>query len=113
MKRSWDPLAFWVDQNVTLEMAAVELEVDAKRYDQALARVNRLAARAAGKAPWLARRGAILARAGRTNEARTAYVSALEGIESLPAGRRRARANQELENSVRDALRRLTNDPSD
>jgi predicted Zn-dependent protease len=93
--------------NVALESVAADIEADLKRYDAALARVDRIAAQASRKEMWLARRGSILERAGRTAEARAAYETALKSIESLPPAKRRARATRELEESVRAAIARV------
>jgi tetratricopeptide (TPR) repeat protein len=50
---------------VTLELEAIDLELRLKRYDAALSRLDRVSAQAARQESWLARRGAILERAGR------------------------------------------------
>jgi tetratricopeptide (TPR) repeat protein len=44
---------------VTLELAAIELDLQLRNYDSALARLDRIAAQAARKDPWLARRAEI------------------------------------------------------
>jgi tetratricopeptide (TPR) repeat protein len=89
---------------VTLQLPAIELELREGRYDAALARLDTVAARAPRQESWLARRGDILLRAGRTEEARAAYAAALAALETLPAPRRRTRAVAELEAHVRAAL---------
>ena len=89
---------------VTLQLYAIELELKAKRYDAALARLDRIAAGAARKERWLARRGEILAHAGRHAEARAAWVQARTAIAALPPRRRGTRAVAELENRIRMAL---------
>ena len=89
---------------VTLELAAMELELSRARYDAALARVDRLAAASARKEQWLLQRGEILERAGRPAEAREAFAAALNAVESLPAARRRTRAAEEVETRSRRAL---------
>ena len=63
-----------------------------------------VAAQSARKETWLARRADILARAGRTDQARSAYAAALTAIEALPAATRRTKAVAELEGRVRRAL---------
>ncbi len=92
---------------VTLALSAVELEVKAGRYDAALARVDRIAARAARKEIWLSRRAEILELAGRLDEARRCHEQTLETIEAIPSERRGAVAILDLESSARAALRRL------
>ncbi len=89
---------------VTLQLPAIELELREGRYDAALARLETVAAQSPRQESWLARRGDILLRAGRAEEARTAYAAALAALEQLPAPRRRTRAVAELEAHVRAAL---------
>jgi tetratricopeptide (TPR) repeat protein len=93
---------------VTLELFAIEIEIADGKYDAAIARVERMEKQTARKEVWLARRGEILVKALRTDEAREAFKAALAAIESLPAYHRRTRATLELEERVRSALRRLT-----
>jgi len=89
---------------VTLNLYAVELETRLGRFDDALARLDRLAARAPRKARWLWRRGNVLVQAGRSAEARQAYTLALEEIEGLT---RKTRALQRLETQLRNALQEI------
>jgi tetratricopeptide (TPR) repeat protein len=97
---------------VTLELPAVELELAAKRDDAALARVELLAAQSPRKEQWLARRGEILARAGRRAEAKEAFAAALAAIGSLKGSQRGVRATAELEARLRAALAEASNSPS-
>lgn len=92
---------------VTLESAAVEIEVDAGHWDAALARVDRIVARLDRKEAWTLRRAGILERAGRGKAARSAYADALRMIEALPERLRRTRATGELERRARAALERV------
>jgi tetratricopeptide (TPR) repeat protein len=92
---------------VALGLYASELEVRLKRFDAALARIDRLAAFSPRKESYLVRRGAILEAAGRTAEARQAYALALQAIASLPDGRRGARAVDDLAARARAGLARL------
>lgn len=77
---------------VTLQLAAIDLELRRKDYDSALARLDRIAAQSPRKETWLVRRGEILKLAGRDEEARTAFNAALVAIESLPDTHRQSRA---------------------
>lgn len=95
-----------------LQLTAVDIELGRKNYDGALARLDKLAAGAARQEFWLARRGEVLAQAGRTGEARQAYEAALAAVESLPPHRRHVPAVDELESSVRAALARLAAPPT-
>lgn len=87
-----------------LQLAAIDIDLSLGHTDDALRRVARAEAQAARKETWLARRGDILLRAGRTAEARAAYRSALDAIASLPEERRFTRAHRELEERMRAAL---------
>jgi Flp pilus assembly protein TadD len=73
---------------VSLELPAVDLEVELGRFDAALARLDRLAAGAPPNPMWITRRGEVLERAGRDREARAEYAKALALIDARPAARR-------------------------
>jgi tetratricopeptide (TPR) repeat protein len=91
----------------TLELMAIDLELANHHYDQALARLDKLATQGERPEIWLARRGDILERAERREEARAAYQAAWIAIESVPPSRRRVRATVDLENQLQSALERL------
>jgi predicted Zn-dependent protease len=90
---------------LTLDLAALDLEVGARRYEAALARLDRLAAATPRPEPWLVRRGEILRQAGRPRDAADAFRAALAAIESLPASRRAVKATRELEARARAGLK--------
>lgn len=92
---------------VTLDLAAMDLELHQRRYEAALARLDRLAAASPRKELWLVRRGEILEHAGRLAEARAAYAAALRAMAILPEPRRQTRAIEDLEARARTALNRL------
>lgn len=92
---------------ITLESAAIELELGAGRYDSALRRVDAVVARWPRKELWLAKRGEILEEAGRLPEARQAFAAAREALDSLPPHRRKARLLLEYEAHIDAALTRL------
>jgi predicted RNA polymerase sigma factor len=83
------------------------LEEERGRPDAALARIDLIAARADRKESWLLHRGEILERAGRLDEARSAYAAALEAIETLPYSRSGSRATLRLKARAETALERL------
>jgi tetratricopeptide (TPR) repeat protein len=91
---------------VSLELAALEIELRQKLYDDALARLDRVAANTPRRETWLARRGAILLQARRPREARQAFAEALKLLNTLPHARRNVAANQDLERQIRSGLRR-------
>jgi len=90
---------------VTLQLAAMDLELRSKSYDAALTRLDQIAAQSERKEAWLVRRGEILKLAGRDDEARAAFNAALVAIESLPAGHRQSRSVTALELRARSALK--------
>jgi predicted Zn-dependent protease len=89
---------------VSLMLPALDQEVAAGRLDDALARIDRLAAAAPRADGWATLRGELLARAGRCDEARAAFREALRSLEAQPPPRRAARGNAELERRARAAL---------
>lgn len=91
---------------VTIELAAIELELSAGNVEGALRRVDAAQARAARKEDWLERRGDLLMKLGRAKEARAAYQAALDAISTLPPERRHTRAASALERRLREALAR-------
>jgi tetratricopeptide (TPR) repeat protein len=92
---------------VTLQLYAIDLEMERKNYDAALVRLDRIAVDSARKEPWLVRKATILEAAGRVSEARLAYEQTLTSLDSLPPTRRNNRAVVRLENEARQALERL------
>jgi len=90
---------------VTLELAAIELELRASNYDAALTRLDVITAQSERKETWLVRRGEILKASGRHEEARKAFSAALIAIDSLPPERRQSRAMTALQLRARSALK--------
>jgi predicted Zn-dependent protease len=91
---------------VSLGLYAIDLEVRARRYDAALARIDRLAALSPRKESYLVKRAAILEAAGRPAEARQAYALALEAVAALPPGRRAVPAIEDLASRARAGVDR-------
>jgi tetratricopeptide (TPR) repeat protein len=69
---------------VALQSYALELELDQKKHDAALARLETLLERATRKESWLARRGDILLAAGRPTDARKSFEAALAAVKTVP-----------------------------
>lgn len=92
---------------ITLELCALDIEVDHKRYAAALERLEGLASRTVRPERWLARRGEVLEAAGRETEACDAYLSALKAMETLPEHRQRTRQASKLRAELHAASRRL------
>lgn len=87
-----------------LQLAALEIEITRKQYDEALARIDRAMAPLQRKEQWLARRGEILHVSGRDDEARMAYTAALTSIAALPPIPRNAKPTRDLESRVQSLL---------
>lgn len=92
---------------VSLQVAAIKLEEDLKRFDSALLRVRQIASQSPRKEPWLVLAGEISERAGRREEARKAFADALSAIELLSVNRRGSESVQNLEIRARSGLDRL------
>lgn len=90
---------------VTLELAAIDLELRRKNYAAALTRLDVITAQSERKETWLVRRGEILKAAGRNEEARDAFNAALVAIDSLPPARRQSRTIIALQLRARSALK--------
>ena len=89
---------------VTLQLFAIDIEVRRTNYDGALGRLDKIMAQSPRKETWLARKGEILQQAGRTNDARVAFKTALTAIANLSPTRRQVPAMQELEKRLQDVL---------
>jgi tetratricopeptide (TPR) repeat protein len=95
--RGLDEGLLCLGQLVVLQTLAIDLEVKRKRWNEALARLDQLAARTPRRESWLVKRGEILLLAGRKLEAKQAFSAALQSLDELPPAQRRTRAMLELE----------------
>lgn len=84
----------------SLELRAIELEVERARFDAALVRLEQLASRSPRQERWLAQRGEILLRAGRAEEALSTFRAARCALELLPARQHGSTLVLELERTV-------------
>ncbi|WP_414660244.1 tetratricopeptide repeat protein [Horticoccus sp. 23ND18S-11] len=82
--RSLDDGVRRIGPALSLQLRALELELALGAVDAAVARIDGLADRSERKESWLKRRGDVLARAGRIQEARASYAAALAAIAALP-----------------------------
>lgn len=82
--RSLDEGVQRIGPALTLHLRALELELSLGAVDAAVTRIDGLAERSERKESWLKRRGDVLARAGRLQEARASYAAALAAIAALP-----------------------------
>ena len=93
-----------LNSSVTLQLCAIEIEAKAGNYARALTRLDSAMAGSPRKENWLVRKGEILEQAGRTTEARDAFKSSLDAIESLPEDRKTSPAVVELRNRINEHL---------
>ena len=89
---------------VTLQLLALDLELQMPDYPAALSRLDAITLHATRKEMWLARRGDVLQQAGREADAKVAWEAALAALAQLPPQRRDTRAMKALESRVRASL---------
>ncbi len=92
---------------ITLQLYAIDLELKKNQFDAALVRLEQITAKASRKETWLARRGDILEKAGRADQALVAHASALAAIQRLPVHRRSTQTMMQLKAHVLAAQNRL------
>ena len=91
---------------ILLESCAIDLEIGHHHYDAALARIDRLLQGTPRKERWLLRRGEILEKAGRLEEASATYEEALKALASLPNRLQQIPASQALASRIHERLAR-------
>ena len=82
---------------LTLQQAALELEIRSRRYDAALARLETIMNRVARKESWLTQKGEVQLLAGRKEAARKTFQEALKTIQNLPPRLRYSELVRDLE----------------
>jgi len=92
---------------VTLQKAAIDLELKRHRPDEALTRLETILVRSNRKETWLAWKGEILLAAGKTREAREVLSATLKTIDGLPPRMRTAPGVTELRARVERFLASL------
>jgi len=93
---------------VTLQKAAIELELKRQQTDEALTRLETIIVRSNRKETWLAWKGEILLAARRTAEAQEALSAAVKAIDSLPPRMRTSPSMTELRAKVEGLLTPLS-----
>jgi tetratricopeptide (TPR) repeat protein len=88
----------------SLVLRAVDLDIEMKNFDSALRRIEQARQEAPRPEPWMAHRAEVLARAGRTEDARAAWKELLTRLGSLPDDERSSHAMTQLTQKARDAL---------
>jgi len=89
---------------VTLQKAAIELELKRHRTDEALVRLETIIGRSNRKETWLAWKGEILLAAGKTDQAQDVLSAALQAIDGLPPRMRTSPGMTELRAKVERLL---------
>lgn len=90
-----------------LVLKAMDLEIAAKRYDNALARVDAMMKMMPRPEPWMARRASVLAQAGRYDDSRAEWTKLREHLLALPTLERGSHAMTTLLSQTNDALAAL------
>jgi len=88
----------------SLILRALDLEIELKKFDAALRRIEQARADAPRPEPWIARRATALAQAGRGEESRAAWKALIDRLDSLPDNERTSRAMSKLRDEAREAL---------
>jgi tetratricopeptide (TPR) repeat protein len=88
----------------SLVLRAIDLEIESKNFAAALQRVEQARRDAPRPEPWMARRAAVLAQAGRIDESRAAWKELLDHLESLPERERSSAGMSQLRDEARAAL---------
>jgi tetratricopeptide (TPR) repeat protein len=88
----------------SLELRALDLEIAMKDFAAALRRVDEAQKEAPRPEPWMARRAAVLAQAGRIEESRAAWRALAKHLDSLPDRERTSAAMTNLAEETRQAL---------
>lgn len=97
---------------ITLQIAAIDMEVQAKEYERALVRLDKLMANMPRKEAWLLRRAEILGMAGRLPEAKKTILDALAALDALPPAHRYVRTMDELQQKLKTTLVHLQECPN-
>jgi tetratricopeptide (TPR) repeat protein len=92
---------------ITLELEALDLELELKEFDAALRRVNALLETAERKESFLVRKAGIYEQMGDKQRAEDFYEKALGAIAALPERQRSVKSTIHLEEQIRIRLKEL------
>lgn len=107
--RSIDDGLVTLNNNISLEQYATELEIDNGRLDQALIRVERVLGNNPALPAWLVRKAEILSGLGRKDEAVEAYQAASKGISAFPVRRQNTKAMLALKSRISEGKNAILN----
>ena len=91
----------------SLQLKLIEIEVNAARFESALARLSQFQQSAPRPESWMEKRACVLAEAGRARESMLAWRSLLEHLKALPAAERASHSMSMLNERARQALAAL------
>ena len=94
----------WLGPVVTLELAAIDIALAQREWDEALRRVDAVLDRLVRRETWLVRRAEILESAGRSAQARRVWVQARHALEAVPPARAHAPAARKLSQKIQARL---------
>ena len=93
---------------ISLVEYALTLELDRRNFASALQRIELAMKHAPRREGWLVRKGDVLVKSGRVDEAIASYRAALSAIDELPPRYRETVPVEKLERDARSALSRLS-----
>jgi len=96
----------------SLVLRALDLEIASRNFDAALTRVETMRQSAPRPEPWMARRAAVLAQAGRIEESQAAWEALVAHLNALPNLQRGSHAMSKLMEDAKLALAALRNLPA-
>jgi tetratricopeptide (TPR) repeat protein len=89
---------------LTLQKAALDIEVAHRRYDAALSRLETILSKVSRKESWLAQKGDVLLAAGRAAEASRCFNEVLSAIQKLPPRIQESESMRSLKTRVNQHL---------
>ncbi len=95
-----------------LQSQALDIEVDAGRWDAALVRLAAIRKSALRPEPWMMKRAGILAAAGRVAESRAAWQALVRHLNALPPGERDSHSMMLISEQAQLALTALASSSS-
>lgn len=91
----------------SLQLKILEIEVNAGRFESALARLKQLEKSAPRPEPWMEKRASILAQAGRPGQSNAAWRALITHLNALPAAERNSHSMTLLSERSRQAVAAL------
>ena len=93
---------------ISLVEQAITIELDRLNFAAALQRIELAMKHAPRRETWLVRKGDVLVKSGRVDDAIASYRAALSAIDELPPRSRETVPVEKLQRDARNALQRLS-----